>query len=94
VEGALAPALDALAARTRSAYVHLDVDVLDAAVAKGNALASAGGLAPGELVEAVRLVRARCGVAGAGVASYDPAYDERGEVYRAAVAALEAAVGG
>lgn len=94
VVGALAPALDALAGRTRAVYLHVDVDVLDAAVAKGNALASAGGLAPAELVAAVRLIRDRCGVAGVGVASYDPEYDERGEVYRAAVAALEAAVGG
>jgi len=89
LEGTLAE----LARRVERVYIHVDVDVLDPARARGNALAPPGGLTPDELADAVRAVRVRCGVAAAGIASYDPAYDTDGSVYRAAVAALEAVAG-
>lgn len=85
--GALATALDALRTRVDRVYVHLDLDVLDAGkVGKANEFASEGGPNAEELQAALGVVRARFGVAAAGIASYDPAFDAEGRVLRAAIA--------
>lgn len=87
---ALGPALDALARRgVENVYVHLDVDVLDAAWAPANEFAPKGGLLPGQLAACVGEVARRFTVTAAAVASYDPACDRENRVLGAALGFLE-----
>jgi arginase len=84
---ALAAALDDLRTRVGSVYVHLDLDVLDAAkVGEANGFAVEGGPNAEELQDALAMVRERFAVAAAGIASYDPAFDTDGRVLHAAIA--------
>lgn len=84
MQDALREALDALRDRVRGVYVHLDLDVLDAdLVAPANGFAKPGGLTTEQVVKALQIIRARFALAAAGIASYDPAYDEGGRVLRA-----------
>jgi arginase len=91
LRGTLAPALDTLKSRVSRVYVHIDLDVLDAAkVGKANEFASEGGLDAEELEGALGMVRGRFEVAACGIASYDPAFDADGRVLRAALASAKA----
>jgi len=83
----LADALDGLRSRVGRVYVHLDLDVLDAAkVGKANEFATHEGMEVGQLEAALGMVRERFAVAVAGIASYDPSFDTEGRVLRAATA--------
>ncbi len=87
---ALGPALDAMARRgVESVYVHLDVDVLDAAWASANEFAPEGGLSPHQLAASVGEITRRFAVAAAAVASYDPAWDREDRVLGAALGFLK-----
>ncbi len=91
----LAPALDALAGRARSVYLHVDLDVLDPAEARANGFAVPGGLTVEEVEGVVRAVATRFSLVGATLSAYDPRFDPEGRVPAAAVriaaAVLEAA---
>ena len=87
---ALGPAFDAMARRgVGRVYVHLDVDVLDAAWAPANEFAPEGGLLPDQLAACVGEVMSRFVIAAAAVASYDPACDREDRVLGAALGFLE-----
>lgn len=87
---ALGSALDALTRRgVRSVYVHLDLDVLDAAWAPANEFAPEGGLLPDQITACVGEVTRRFAVAAATAASYDPAWDREDRVLGAALGFLE-----
>jgi arginase len=87
--GALAGALDRLADRgVTKVYVHLDVDVLDAAYAPANGFASEGGLWPEQLLACIEAVLGRFAVAAAAIASYDPSCDRDGRVREIALQVL------
>lgn len=87
---ALGPALDAMGRRgVARVYIHLDVDVLDAAWAPANQFAPKGGLLPDQLAACIREVASRFTVAAAAVASYDPQYDCEDRVLEAAIGFLE-----
>lgn len=88
---ALGPALDAMTRRgVGRVYVHLDVDVLDAAWAPANEFAPEGGLLPDQLAACVGEITSRFVVAAAAVASYDPDYDREDRVRGAAIEFLQA----
>ena len=70
-------------------YVHLDVDVLDAAWAPANEFAPEGGLLPNQLAACVGEITSRFAVAAAAVASYDPVWDREDRVLGAALGFLE-----
>ena len=61
-------------------YVHIDLDVLDPAVAKASGWAVDGGLSSEELDAAVGTIAARFEIAAAAVAAYDPRVDPEGRV--------------
>ena len=85
----LGPALDVMARRgVERVYVHLDVDVLDAAWAPANEFAPKGGLLPEQLSACVGEVTNRFAIAAAAVASYDPAWDREDRVLGAALGFL------
>ena len=84
---ALADALDDLRSRVGHVYVHLDLDILDAAkVGMANEYGIPGGMDESQLEEALDMVRERFTVAAAGIASYDPTFDADGSVLHAAIA--------
>lgn len=78
--------LEALASRVERVYLHVDLDVHDAAHLRANRFAAPGGLSPDRVRSLVSEVAARVPVAAAAITAYDPAYDEDG---RAAAAALD-----
>lgn len=88
----LRPALEALHERASGLHVQLDLDVLDASGARANEFAPPGGLSLTELREAIATIAGRIPVLSFGISAYDPAYDERGNVFRAVAGALEALV--
>ena len=83
---ALAPRLEALRrAGVARVYLHLDVDVVDAAYAPANAFAPEGGLLPDEIFPLLGRVLEDFEPAAACVASYDPACDRDGRIRDIAV---------
>ena len=66
----------ALARRVERLHVHIDPDVFDPGVLRGNELAVPGGLAPDDLVAAAGAALRHAPLAGVSVASYDPAQDD------------------
>jgi arginase len=70
--GGLPAALAAAAAHAAQAYVHVDIDVLDLAVAPGVDFPTPGGLAPGEVVDAVAAVHRVLPIAGLSVTAFSP----------------------
>ncbi|NNG17872.1 MAG: arginase family protein [Gemmatimonadales bacterium] len=85
--------LDALRARVRTVYVHLDLDVLDPSVGKVNSYAAPDGLTLEELRATLGRIVQRFRVGAVALTAYDPAYDGDGRVARAAFDALETVVG-
>jgi arginase len=71
-------------------YLHVDLDVLDPAVAPANPWAAADGLAPDELVEAVRRVSGNRHVTAVALTAYDPTADQSAIVAATAVRVLAA----
>lgn len=70
-------------------YLHLDVDVLDARFAMANEFAQEGGLLPDELSRCLRTILARFDVVAAGVASYDPSFDQQDRIREVALDFLQ-----
>ena len=73
--------------RARRFSVHVDLDVLDPAVARANAFATPGGLTVEQLVEAVAAARP---LAALTFSAYDPAVDPEGAVIDAVIAVAKA----
>jgi arginase len=86
--------LDALRARVRTVYVHLDLDVLDPSVGKVNSYAAPGGLTLEELRSALGGIARRFRVGAVALTAYDPAYDDDGHVAQAAFNVLDTIVSG
>lgn len=68
-----------------SIYVHLDLDVLDSAVAAANSYAISGGLTLEDVDHALAQIAARFRIAGVTLSAYDPAVDTSGHAARAAI---------
>ncbi|NMB90571.1 MAG: arginase family protein, partial [Chloroflexi bacterium] len=87
---ALAPALEDLRQVVSQVYLHIDLDVLDAAQWPANQLSRYGGLKMAEVQELAGLLRRRFELRGAGVASYDPDYDPQGSTLQAGIEIMRA----
>jgi len=68
-----------------SIYVHLDLDVLDSAVAAANSYAISGGLTLEDLDHALAQIAAKFRIAGLTLSAYDPAVDTFGHAAQAAI---------
>jgi arginase len=86
---ALRPALQALRGRVRRAYLHVDLDVLDPSVCQANRLAAEAGLSLEQLRECIGAAGEALEVAGAGLASIEPAFERDGRTLEAALSTLE-----
>ncbi len=93
VRDALEPALDALATRVDSVYLHIDLDVLDPSQGRANAFAAPNGLMLEETTAILRRIGGQFTVAAAAFTAYDPAHDPAGDVSRAAFTLVETVVG-
>lgn len=69
-------ALVALGRRVEQIYVHVDADVLDPTVLRGNELSVPGGLDPEEVVAAAGVALREAPLSGLSVGSYDPNEDD------------------
>jgi arginase len=74
-------------------YVHLDLDVLDAAVASANRFAVSGGLSIEDVEYALSQIAHELRIAGLALSAYDPAADTNGAAARAAVRLICTAAG-
>ena len=68
-----------------SIYVHLDLDVLDSAVAAANSYAISGGLTLEDLDHALAQIAVRFRITGLTLSAYDPAVDTFGHAAQAAI---------
>lgn len=75
VAEALADVLGSMAEAGSRAYLHVDLDVIDAGHGMANAYAAPGGLTPAQLLETIRLVGEQLSVSAAAVSAYDPTVD-------------------
>jgi len=89
----LPQALNSIGQHVDSMYVHLDLDVLDAAVASANHFAVSGGLTVEDIEYALSEVARDFRIAGVTVSAYDPAADTNGAAGRAAIRLICAAAG-
>ena len=76
----LESALDQLAERVDTVYVHVDLDVLDPSEGKANDWAVDGGLTEAELEAALAGILDRFEVPAAAFTAYDPAADPKGRI--------------
>jgi arginase len=86
-------ALSRVAEHVDRIYVHLDLDVLDAAVARANSYAVDGGLSLEDVRYALTEIGGAFTIAGAALTAYDPAADSDGAAAAAAIALLCTAAG-
>jgi arginase len=85
VGAALGSAVESLARRVDSVYVHVDLDVLDPSVAPANRFTAPNGLTLEQAAEAIAMLGGHVDVRAAAVTAYDPDYDPDGRTLRAAL---------
>jgi arginase len=71
--------------------VHLDLDVLDSAVAPANSYALAGGLTLEDLDHALAQIAGEFRITGLTLSAYDPAVDTNGYAAQAAIRLISTA---
>ena len=81
----LRPTLSAMAEHADRIYIHLDLDVVDASVAKANSYAIGGGLTIGDVEYALGEIARTMPVSGLTLSAYDPAADTNGAAAEAAI---------
>jgi arginase family enzyme len=72
-------------------YVHIDLDALDAGVARANSFAVDGGLTLDDLQYALTEIAGQFRIAGVALSAYDPTADTDGAAARAAISLLSTA---
>lgn len=96
LEANLPAALDALAARTESVHLHVDLDVIDPSDGRVNQFHEGAGPSLESLERAIALTGERCALNGISLTAYDPTYDTDGRALRSGLrvmASLLAAAG-
>ncbi len=92
VRAALPSAVDSIADHVAQVHVHMDLDVLDASVARANSYAVGGGLTIEDMEFALALIGSRLPIAGVTLSAYDPAGDADGRAASAAIRLVGAAL--
>lgn len=91
LRSALPDTLKKIGKHVESIYVHLDLDVLDSAVAAANSYALAGGLTLEDVEHALSLIARELRIAGITLSAYDPAVDTSDHAARAAIRLISTA---
>jgi len=94
IRSALPAAMEALRKSVDRVHVHIDLDVLDAAVASANTYAVGGGLTVEDVEFAVSTIGQAHSIAGITLSAYDPSADDDGRAANAAIRVVRAAVRG
>ncbi|HJP58861.1 MAG TPA: arginase family protein, partial [Gemmatimonadaceae bacterium] len=87
----LTRALQSVTEHVDEMYVHLDLDVLDSAVAAANMFAVTGGLTIEDVDFALSRIGKSFRITGVAVTAYDPEADSNGEAARAAIKLINTA---
>lgn len=87
----LPAAMESIATRVDRVHVHIDLDVLDAGVARANSYAVGGGLSIEDLESSLATIGRVLPIAGITLSAYDPAADADGRAGKAAIRVLRAA---
>lgn len=85
LRSALPDALKGIRKHVDKMYVHLDLDVLDSAVAAANSYALSGGLTLEDVEYALSEIGRDFRIAAVTLSAYDPALDTSGDAARAAI---------
>jgi len=80
----LESSLKSLAHEVDGVYLHVDLDVLDPALAVANQWATPGGLTIEAVTSAAQAIQTHTTIKGLGIASYDPEWDHDRRAVRAA----------
>ncbi len=83
--------LKSIREHVKNIYVHLDLDVLDSAVAPANSYAVSGGLTLEDLDHALAAIASEFRIVGVTLSAYDPAVDTDGYAARAAIQLISTA---
>jgi arginase len=83
--------LKKISAHVSSIYVHLDLDVIDSAVAAANSYALAGGLTLEDVEHAFTQIAREFRIAGITLSAYDPAVDTSDHAAQAAIRLISTA---
>ena len=81
---ALPHAVDLLAARVKTIYLHLDLDVLDPDISPGVNFSEPGGITPDQLFDAVKHVIATDKLGAVAIANFNPDRDRENRTLRIA----------
>ncbi len=92
VRRGLQAAFRQLRQHTDRVYVHVDMDIVDPAVARSKAFAPAGGLTVAQVVEALDHIKENFNVQAGAIASCDPDSDSRGRAIAAGLTFAQALV--
>jgi arginase len=91
LRSALPTTLKSIRRHVESIYVHLDLDVLDSAVAAANSYALSGGLTLEDVDHALEQIAREFRIDGLTLSAYDPAVDTSGDAGRAAIRLISTA---
>jgi arginase len=80
----LPSALESLQTRTGTAYLHIDLDVLDPSEGRANSFAADGGLLLRDVLEVITTLRDHLEIAAVALTAYDPSCDPDGRICTAA----------
>ncbi len=89
VSDALDEAIATLAAEVDSVFLHIDLDVHDAALAPANRYKPPGGLTPDKVREMIITISGQFSICGATLAAYDPGVDDQQKGLQAARGIVE-----
>jgi arginase len=92
VRPALPRAISSIAGHVDGIHLHIDLDVLDASVARANSYAVGGGLTVEDMEFSLSLIGRELSIAGITLSAYDPAGDPDGRAAAAAIRLVLAAV--
>lgn len=92
IRSALPSAIGAIGEHVDRIHLHMDLDVLDASVARANTYAVGGGLSVEDVEFAIALIGRELSIAGITLSAYDPAGDTDGRAVEAAMRLVSTAV--
>jgi arginase len=84
----LTPGLDLVRSHAETAYLHIDLDVLDPEEGRVNQFAAPGGFLLGQVIAVIRSIRQRFEIGAVALTAYDPTCDPDARICAAAEAIL------